>query len=84
VLPQDYLEPARAWFTQCDATPVRTGRPGGFERRTLLRPGMPAPLRRVAAGWVLRRNARLGPAALSGQPYVDWRFTLVRDGGRAR
>lgn len=78
VRPRDYLEPASARFEQLAIRPVRLGSAGRFERRTLLRTGMPRLLRRLAARAVLRRNARLDASELSEQPYVDWLFRLVR------
>lgn len=77
-----YLEPASAHFRLRERSPVRTGRPGRVERRTLLRPGLPAPLRRVAARLSLARVGRLAEGALAAQPYVDWLFCLERQGER--
>jgi SAM-dependent methyltransferase len=74
----DYLEPAERHFRVISRAPVRLGRPGRLERRTLLRPGLPAPLRRAAARLALARVARLPEAALAAQPYADWRFCLAR------
>jgi SAM-dependent methyltransferase len=80
----DYLEPAAGLFRLEAREPVRLGRPGSFERRTLLRPRLPAALRRAAARVALARVARLPERALDAQPYADWLFVLSRAEGATR
>lgn len=70
----DYLDPARGLFDTTRAQPVRVARPGDFDRHTLLRQGLPEPLRQLAARLSLWRTRRLGHGALAGQPYADWLF----------
>jgi len=77
----DYLEPAGAHFRLVARDPVRLGRPGRVERRTLLRPGIPALLRHAAARVALARTVHLSERALTAQPYADWLFCLARAEG---
>jgi SAM-dependent methyltransferase len=74
----DYLEPGDRHFRQAWSEPIRLGRPGRAERRSLLRPGLPPMLRRAAARMALARVKHLGEEALVAQPYVDWLLCLTR------